>query len=441
MSVEKYRPLHSHIFTLSPFFLFFGLFLSSTLFMQSSLSPIVFCLIALGYAFITLPSSLTLNDKIMIALQGSAQPIIITMTYIFIFSSIFTYAATAIGSIDAAVSLGLYFLPHAALLPGIFIIVSFFSLSVGTSMGAIAAFLPIAYALAQKLTIPAPLMAGIVVNAAMFGDNLSLISDTTIASIQVTHSNPLRKYKVNAMLVLLPFVATLILLVYQNSCYSTIPFDIPIINATLWLKLIPYCIVTLLSFLGIDVLISLFIGICSTIAIGFSLNLFSLTDGLNIFIEGFRSPQSGLHETIMLVLLIGALSHIINYNGGIQSILTFFSKIAYSAFSAELTITLLVFITNCFIAINTITLIVAGPLAHTIGSHYHIRNERTAALIDIAACISQGILPYAPQLLLASTLAHTTPLAIIPYLYYQFFCIIAILGSIIINQFSLHKNV
>lgn len=417
---------------LIPFLVFVGLFLISALFFSSTISPLFTCLIAIIVSFFTFKQSLSLNQKVEIGIQGSAQPTVLAMCYIFIFSAVFAYTLTLIGGLNAAVNLGLYVIPIQFILPGFFIIVSLFATAIGSSMGTIAAFTPIGIGIAQQLGIEPALMTGVVVSGAMLGDNLSIISDTTIAATQTTMCEMKDKFKANVLLVIPAFILTIATLSIINYYTTTdTALAIPTVHAYDLIKATPYALVFIFALFGIDVIAVLIIGIFSAISIGMWQGTLDIVRGTGIILEGFVKDSSGIQEVLILALLVAALSYIVEYNGGINYLLEHISTRVRSKAGAELYIALLVFLVNAAVAINTIAILITGPVAKKIGDTFGIAKTRIASLIDIVACICQGILPYAPQLLLAGSLSGISSIAIIPYLYYQGYIFLVVIGSIV----------
>jgi len=423
--------------------MFVTLFALSALLFNAQLSPLFMCIVAIAIGLMTLPHPLPFNKRMEIALNGSAQPTIIAMCYIFIFSAVFTYVLTLIGGLQAATHLGTYLIPPAYMLPGFFGIVSIFATVVGTSMGAIAAFLPIGMGIAQQLGIDPALMAGITVSGAMLGDNLSLISDTTIAAVQTVECSMQDKFKENIKLVIPACIFTIVTLALINgqlhNLHALPPCETP--NFRELLVISPYCLLIGCALLGLDVIAVLMLGIVAAVGIGIWQDYFSFIRGTGMLLEGFTQNAGGIQEVLILVLLVAALSHLVEYNGGIRYILNALSRRINTPASAEWHIALLVFLVNAAVAINTIAILITGPVAKKIGDHSGISRARTAALIDIVACICQGILPYAPQLLLASSLSGVSTLSIMPHLHYQWFMVLVTIGSIGWTYYKTPTNV
>lgn len=417
---------------LTPFILFVSLFLISTIWYSSKISPIFSCLIAVMYSFLVFTKPLNFNRKMEIFVEGAANNTVMAMAYIFIFASVFTYVIEKIGGIAAAVSFSFKLIPSSLVLPGFFTVVALFAVAIGSSMGTIVAFLPIGLGLAYRIGIHPAFISGLVVGAAMLGDNLSIISDTTIAATQTTGCKMKDKFRANFLLVLPAFIATIIILLYLNqgipnidlSYYSSATTSADFIRVT------PYLLVLGLAIMGLDVIAVLVVGILSSILIGIYLGYFSWIQGSGFILEGFTKSTS-IHEVLILAFFVAGLSKIAEYNGGLDYLLSKLSKKVKSRAGAELAIAVLIFLVNAAVAINTVAILITGPVAKRIGSKFKVPAKRIAALLDIFSCICQGIIPYAPQLLLAGSIAGVTSVSIIPHLHYQFFIFIVAVISIV----------
>lgn len=421
---------HAGLLQLSPFFLFVSLFIISTVWFAGQFSPVAACILAVIYSFMIFKKPMRLNEKIGIFLNGTAQPTILAMVFIFILSGAFTYILQKIGATDCAINLGLCMIPSAYVLPGFFILVSFFALAIGSSMGTIAAFVPIALGMSTKLGIAPELLAGITVSGAMLGDNLSVISDTTIAATQTTGSSMHDKLKANVALVLPAFVATVLWLTYLNIGLAVHEQPQVCYQLCDMVKVLPYGLVFVLTALGLDVIGVLVLALVAAAAIGVMHGNFTVLQASQLLTEGFTASQ-GLQEVLILVLCIAGLSYIVEYNGGVQYLVDHVGRRVKTKGGAECAIALLTFFINAAVAINTIAILVAGPIAKKVGDAFGIVPKRIACLLDITACICQGILPYAPQLLLAASLAHVSSMSIMPYLHYQFAIAIVLMCSIV----------
>ncbi len=362
--------------------------------------------------------------------EGAMQSTIVTMIYIYIFGTAFTYVLRLIGGVDSAVKLGMSIIPNNFILPGFFSIVSLFAVAIGSSTGAIATFLPIGLGFGSKMGIDPSLMCGLVVSGAMLGDNLSVISDTTVAATQTTGTKMVDKFRENIFLVIPAFLLTVGVLIYINSYYQVDIFYA--FASPTWkdiLRILPYLFIFIFAFMGFNVIAVLIFGILCGIVTGIGLGVFSFTHGTSLFLEGF-SVNPSIHEILVLVLLISGLAKIVEYNGGINYLLDKFSQRITGKGSAELHIAFLVSLICMATAINTIAILLTGPSAKKIADQYGISGKRTACILDIVACITKGILPYGHQLLLAGSIAGVSTVSIIPYLHYQAFIFLVIVASI-----------
>ncbi len=389
--------------------------------------PIFAAFAAIIASFFTFQKNETLNQKIEIFIQGSTQSIVIHMCYIFYLSTVFTTILEQTGGIAAAVNISLFFIPTSYVLPGIFIVTSLFSFTVGTSMGAIAAFMPIAVNIATHLSLNPSIMAATIVCGAMFGDNLSILSDTTIAAVKTTNASMDKKLRLNTLIAIPAFLASLIILTYQNHI-ATSSINIAqhgIMTMVDFIKILPYIATFYLAIIGLDILIVLTLGIIFAISIGIWLQNLTLLQGINLIFDGFYTSK-GMVNVFILVLLLAGLSKIISYNGGLEYLIKKLEHKIKNAQHAKIAIFFLVTFTNITIAINTISILITGPIATKIGNDYDIDSSETACILDIASCVSQGLLPYAPQLLLAASMAQVSATSLLPYLYYQYFLAISL---------------
>jgi len=415
---------------LAPFWLFVVLFVVSMVFFKSTISPIFFIIIAIIFSFFTFTKKVSFNKKMKLIMEGAMQSTIVTMIYIYIFGTAFTYVLRLIGGVDSAVKLGMSIIPNNFILPGFFSIVSLFAVAIGSSTGAIATFLPIGLGFGSKMGIDPSLMCGLVVSGAMLGDNLSVISDTTVAATQTTGTKMVDKFRENIFLVIPAFLLTVGVLIYINSYYQVDIFYA--FASPTWkdiLRVLPYLFIFIFAFMGFNVIAVLIFGILCGIVTGIGLGVFSFTHGTSLFLEGF-SVNPAIHEILVLVLLISGLAKIVEYNGGINYLLDKFSQRITGKGSAELHIAFLVSLICMATAINTIAILLTGPSAKKIADQYGISGKRTACILDIVACITKGILPYGHQLLLAGSIAGVSTVSIIPYLHYQAFIFLVIVASI-----------
>jgi len=365
----------------------------------------------------------SLSENIHVFLEGVREKNIITMCMIYLLAGAYTEVLKGIGGVEATVHFALQFIPQEATLPGIFIIGAFVSTSMGTSMGTIAALAPIAAGISQALGIHPALMAGAVISGAMFGDNLSMISDTTIAATQIHPCSLKDKFNINFMIALGPLVLTL--LFFALSTHGETQALQESSSSPAFIFTFPYLFVLLLALLGINVFIVLSLGLVvgSLIGLIFAPSYTGLDLAKNIF-EGYTS----MNEILILSLLIGGLSELTKDQGGIRFLIQGmdhfikkWAKRAQGSRVAEGAISIIVSFCDVCTANNTVAIILAGEATYEISKRYHILFARTAALVDIFSCVFQGILPYSAQVLLAGSIAKVSPLSIVPHVYYCYF--------------------
>lgn len=334
------------------------------------------------------------------------------MIWIFILAGAFAQSAKQMGAIDATVNLTLHILPDNLLLAGIFIAACFISLSIGTSVGTIVALTPVATGLAAKTGIDVPFMVAVVVGGSFFGDNLSFISDTTIASTKTQGCVMRDKFRVNSMVVVPAAIIVLGIYVVQGLSVTAIPS----IQEIEWIKVIPYLIVLGTAVAGINVMIILLLGIISTAIIGIVTGSFGVFDCFAAMGNGI----TGMGELIIITLLAGGMLETIRFNGGINFIITKLTRHVHGKRGAELCIAALVSIANLCTANNTIAIITTGPIAKDIAKKFNLDRRKTASILDTFSCFIQGIIPYGAQMLMAAGVAGISPISIVGNLYYPF---------------------
>ncbi len=352
----------------------------------------------------------TLNDRIEHFSRGAANPNIMLMIWIFVLAGAFAATAKATGAVDATVNLAISILPGNLLIAGIFAAACFISLSVGTSVGTIVALTPVAVGIAEKTEIGIPFMVAVVVGGAFFGDNLSFISDTTIAATKTQGCEMSDKFKVNSMIVTPVAIVVLILYVFMG-----MGIDLPAVTEDVnWIKVIPYLLVIVTAVTGINVMIVLLLGILTSGIIGVATSSVDFWGWIGSMGDGVI----GMGELCIITLLAGGMLEMIRRGGGIQYIINKITSKVNSPKAAEFSIAGLVCFANLCTANNTIAVITIGPIAKEIASKFGIDPRKSASLLDTFSCFIQGIIPYGAQLLIASGLAGISPLSVIPYLYY-----------------------
>ena len=409
--------------SLSPLFVFLILYLATSIIAQDFYKvPIaVAFLVSSVYALLTLKG--TMNERIGIFAKGAGNSTMVLMLAIFILAGAFAASAKTMGAVDATVNLALRYLPEQAILPGIFLASCFISLSIGTSCGTIAALTPLAVGIAQHSGINVPLMVGLVVGGTYFGDNLSFISDTTIVATQTQGCSMKDKFRVNIRIV--APVALIMLIVYYFLGESTSsPADVGDVN--FWLVL-PYLAVVILAICGLNVLITLGVGIILTGIIGMVAGTYDLFGWFAAMNEGMM----GMSELIIVTILAGGMLEIIRHNGGIELIIKALTRNIQGKRGGELSIAALTCLVNICTANNTVAIITTGPIAKDIAHRFHIDPRRSASILDTASCFTQGLLPYGAQVLIAAGLSQLNPIAIIPHLYYPMLIGVALLLAIL----------
>lgn len=353
----------------------------------------------------------SMNKKMDVFCKGAGHADIISMCIIFLLAGAFGTVTKTIGGVDSIVNLSLSVLPANLVVVGLFLIGCFISLSMGTSVGTIAAIAPIGIGVAEATGIPVALVLGAVVGGAMFGDNLSMISDTTIAAVRTQGCELKDKFKVNFSIVLPAAIITVILIAVKTSSYN---MELNEVYTYELVKIVPYLVVLIGALLGANVFALLSGGTIFASLVGIYTGSFDLFGA----IEFINAGMSGMFELAMISITIGGLVELIKLNGGIDFILYFISSRIKSKKGAEVGIAALASIVDLCTANNTIAIVMAGPLAKNIADEFEIDPRRSASILDIFSACWQGIIPYGAQLLTAAGLVSISPVDIIPYLYY-----------------------
>ena len=356
--------------------------------------------------------------------RGAATEQMMLMIWIFVLAGAFAHSAKQMGSIDATVNLALSLLPPQMIFAGMFLAACFISLSIGTSVGTIAALTPIAVGLAQETGVDLAMMTAIIVGGSFFGDNLSFISDTTIMATQTQGCRLSDKFRVNAFIVM-P-AALVILVVYYFLGQDTIaPQQIPAVE---WVKVIPYLTVLVTAVCGMNVMAVLTIGIVLCGIIGMFTGSFDIYGWFGAMGDGIMS----MGELIIVTMMAGGMLELIKQQGGIDFIINMLTRRVSSKRGAELSIATLVSLVDVCTANNTVAILTVGDIAKQIGDRYGVDNKKCASILDTFSCTVQGLIPYGAQLLIAAGLASVNPVAILPYLYYPFALgIVAILSILL----------
>ncbi|MBQ9184516.1 MAG: Na+/H+ antiporter NhaC family protein [Bacteroidales bacterium] len=407
---QSLRP-HNNWMALSPLAVFLVVYLVSSIVAGDFYKvPIVSAfLIAAVYA-IAISRGGDLDRRVVIFSEGAGNKSVLLMIWIFVLAGAFASTAKEIGAVDATVTLTTSLLPGNLLLAGMFVASCLVSMAVGTSVGTIAALMPIAAGLSEPAGIDIAMMAAAITGGAFFGDNLSFISDTTIAATRTQGCKMSEKFKANLALALPAAIIVCVIYVIAGSGATEIASsgDINIV------KVLPYLAVIALAIGGINVMVVLLLGIVINGIIGFACGDFGWVG----YLESIGRGIASMGDLIIVTMLAGGVLEIIRYNGGIDFVVARLTSRIKGRRGAELCIAALVSLANLCTANNTIAIISTGEIARNITEKYGLRPRRTASLLDTFSCIVQGILPYGAQLLMAAGLAGVGALSIIRYLYY-----------------------
>mgnify|MGYP003537974306 FL=1 len=370
-------------------------------------------------------SSMPIAERVSIFSRGASTGNMMLMLWIFVLAGAFANTAKVMGSIDATVNLTLSVLPGNMIFAGLFLAACFVSISIGTSVGTIVALTPIAAGVAQTTGMSIPMLTAVIVGGSLFGDNLSFISDTTIAATSTQGCKLSDKFRVNSFLVM-P-VALLILIAYGViGAGIESPHDVGEVS---FLKVLPYIVVLITAICGMNVMGVLTLGILMTGAIG-------LIDGAFDVFGWFASMGDGIKgmgELIVITMMAGGMLELIKVNGGIDVVISLITKHIKTKRSAELSIAALVGMVNVCTANNTVAIITTGGIAKQIGDRFGIDNRKCASILDTMSCCVQGVIPYGAQMLMAAGLANVNPVSIMPHLYYPYLLGIVTILAIIIR--------
>lgn len=398
---------------LSPLAVFLAIYLLSSIISGDFYSvPVASAfLIASCYALMIFHGG-SLGDRIEVFSQGAGNRNVLLMIWIFVLAGAFAQTAKDIGAIDATVNLTLRLLPGELIFAGLFLASCFISMSIGTSVGTIVALVPVATGLAEGTGSTPAFMAAIVTGGAFFGDNLSFISDTTIAATRTQNCSMSDKFKANLSIAAPAAAAVAVIYIIMGSSVSFSPQA----GAVDWVLLIPYILIIALSISGMNVSAVLLCGLTVNVIIGFVRNLVGWSD----FLSAVGSGISGMGDLIIVTLLAGGMLEVIRECGGLDFIVGSLTKHVKGKRGAELSIAGLVSLANLCTANNTIAIITTGRIARELTEKFGLDPRKSASILDTFSCLVQGLIPYGAQLLMASGLAGISSVSIISYLYYPF---------------------
>ena len=375
-----------------------------------AMPAIVAFLIALFVAFLQ-NKELSFNKKIEVIAKGVGEENIITMSLIFLCAGGFSGAVTAAGGVDSTVNLGLSLIPAHFAVAGLFLIGCFISVSMGTFMGTIAALAPIAVGISEKTGFALSICIGAVVCGAMFGDNLSMISDTTIAAVKTQGCEMKDKFKANFFIVLPAAIITVLIFWFVT---RNMNFHLEEnLSYSLW-EVLPYMVVLIGALIGINVFVVLISGIVISLIVGVSMGHIALSEMFQVVGNGVTS----MYDITVISIIVACIVSLVKEHGGIQFILNLIKSKINGRRGAEFGIALLALFVDACTANNTVAIVMTGPIAKEISEEFDVDPRRSASLLDMFTSVGQGIIPYGAQLLSAATLTGLTPLQIIPNLYY-----------------------
>lgn len=415
---------NSGLLALSPLAVFLGIYLVSSLIAKDFYKiPIAAAFLTASAYALLISKKAPIEDKIAVFSRGAGHKNVLLMLWIFILAGAFAETARQIGAIDATVAATLHILPPSMLFVGLFLASCFISMAIGTSVGTIVALVPVAAGIASESGFDTGFVTAIVAGGAFFGDNLSFISDTTIAATKTQGCLMSDKFKVNLKIVAPAAlaVAVMYIIIGHDASFSA-PAD-----PVNWTRLIPYVLVIGLAMTGVNVVEVLAIGIVVNAIIGFCQGTLTWTTWLGSIGTGI----AGMGDLIIVTMLSGGMLEVIRENGGIDYLVRILTKGIRGKRGAEFSIAALVSMANVCTANNTIAILTTGRIAKDITTRFGLDPRKTASILDTFSCMIQGLLPYGAQMLMASGLAGISSLSIIKYLFYPYtmgaFAVLAIL--------------
>ena len=424
MKMEREEKNKGNGFALLPFAVFIVIYLGAGLVLNARGVPMAFYQFpSVTAMFLAVISAFAMtrgnfNERIHIFSRGASKEDVITMLLIYVLAGAFSSVSGAMGGRDATVNLGLSVIAPEFLTAGVFVISAFMGTATGTSMGTIGSIVPIAVGLADKGGLSVPLMVGACVGGAMFGDNLSMISDTTIAATRSQGCEMQDKFRVNFYIALPAAILTFFILLFLGRPESAVDMASLAVDP---LKVLPYIAVLGMALLGMNVFLVLTCGIFLSGFIGMgtgSIDLFAFAQSIW---KGFTS----MNEVFFLTLFCAGMSELVMHNGGLTWLVRKLQALMRGPRSAQVGIAALVSLADCATANNTVAIVVVGNVAKEMSRTYRIDPRKTASLLDIFSCVVQGFLPYGAQILSATALVNAyfgngaiTSLDLIPYVWY-----------------------
>ena len=370
---------------------------------------------------------LSFEEKIKVCARGIGDDNIVIMLFVFLMAGAFSGLAKQAGGASATANLLLDVVPDGFVIPGLFIVACLISMAMGTSVGTISVIVPIAAEVSASTNISLPILVASVVGGAMFGDNLSVISDTTIAATRTQGVEMKDKFKMNIKIALPAAAVTLIILIIYS--FSQSNTHISDFDYNIWLA-VPYFIVLILALIGLNVFLVLGIGIMLLGLIGTIAGTITFETAFTAMGDG----TAGMFETMVVTILVASISALMKEYGGFEAILSFIRKHANSKRGGMLGICALTGMMDIATANNTVAIVIAAPIAKDISDEYGVEPKKVASLLDTCSCVFQGIIPYGAQLLVAAGICGISSMSIIPFLFYPFLLAICMIVSIIFDK-------
>ena len=389
-------------------------------------APLLFIFVITAMIAVGLTRGIPLGERISIFSQGAGSPKLLLMVWIFMLAGAFAATAKEMGAAGAMVDLTLRILPTNFALAGLFIAACLTSICMGTSVGTIVALMPIATGLAEATTMTLPVVAAAVVGGAFFGDNLSVISDTTIVATQSQGCRMSDKFRFNIRMVTPAAILVTVLYIFLGWSTKGIAAE----GEILWWKVMPYIVVFVCAICRINVLVVLALGCMLTCATGIIDGSYDLISWEEAALRGVM----GMSELILISLLAGGIFALIRYNGGFDFMISRMTRHLKSSMGAEWSICGLVAFANICTANNTIAILSVGDIARHVAEKFDIDPRRSASLLDTTSCCVQGLLPYGAQLLMASGIAGISAMSIVPWLFYPFFLSLTVIATIVCRK-------
>lgn len=427
--MDVHKQSKGNVFALIPLGVFLLIYLVGSIIANDFYKiPVSVAFLASAITALAMNRKKSFDEKIEDFCRGIGKTDIILMLLIFVLAGAFAQIAKDMGAVDSTVNLGLSILPANIMVVGIFIIACFISLSIGTSVGTIVALTPVAISIAEKLGSPTGLVVAAVVGGSMFGDNLSMISDTTIAASRTQGSEMKDKFRCNFKLALMAAVISAVILFVVGGKGNAVLDAEYTYNI---IKIFPYILVLVGALLGGNVMVVLTFG---TIVAGI-IGIFTGSFDIWGFVSSVSTGMLNMGELIIITILVSGTVEIIKSNGGIDFIINFIKSKINSEMGAKLGVVALVSVVDICTANNTVAIVMSGPIAKEVGDEYGIEPKKMASILDIFSCVIQGIIPYGAQLLMAAGIAGISSFEIMQFLFYPYILGVIALVAIIIKKF------